>query len=133
MWCHKPLHVLQFVRSWRNQWEKTHFQADILDPNLRYIHRSKNAVNLSLYLSYNLPCHMQNFYHHILSTKILYTFLIIHTYVWRSTHLTLLDLIVLIWLDKESHQVPQHKIFSNFTYFISLMYLTLQGIVVASV
>lgn len=46
--------------------------------------------------------HMQNFYH-ILSNKILYTFLIIHTYAWCSTHLTLLDLIVLIWLDEKNY------------------------------
>jgi len=74
---------------------------------------SKNAVNLSLYLSYILPMsayHMQNFYH-ILSTKILYTFLIIHTHAWCSTHLTLLALTVLIQLDEENHQVPQHKNF----------------------
>jgi len=38
--------------------------------------------------------HMQNFYH-ILATKILYTFLIIHTYALCSTYLTLLDLICL--------------------------------------
>ena len=71
-----PAWTEAFIRSWINQWEKVHFQADILDPNLRYIHRSKNDVNFSLYLSHILPmsaCYMQNFLSHAINQNFVYT------------------------------------------------------------